>query len=212
MVANRHVLCRASRLSGLAHFRRLPRRSIEHFVTITFRVQLTCSCDPSRHRYPHPRQPFRRIRPYYAALRRPRYVRNRRRQPSRWGLPRVDHGRLVWRRNQRHPHTAWSGAPLASLTFRFFPADTANPTPARVRFLLVGAKGRKVTVSQGDRIIWSNFATPKGVWVESTDLVVDEFGRFSLTFGNDDPPWLEDNAETTRPLVFAVYDLELGVR
>ena len=105
---------------------------------------------------------------------------------------------------------AWSDTGT-SLHFRFFPAATTNPKQPTVRFLLVGAHGRDVTISQDDRMIWSGFAPKEGVWVEPVDLLVDEYGRFSLTFTNDDPPWLEDGTETGRHLVFAVYDLELGL-
>lgn len=105
---------------------------------------------------------------------------------------------------------AW-GSGHASLNFRYFPASPASPTPPKVQFLLIGAQGRHVTVSQGDRVLWSGFASQEGVRVEPTDILVDEFGRFTLTFDNADPAWLEDGTATGRHLVFAVYDLELGL-
>ena len=104
---------------------------------------------------------------------------------------------------------AWSDG-HASLNFQFFPESAAN-LPV-VRFILIGAHGKEVTISQGDHVIWSGHATQEGIPIEIRDITTDEFGRFALTFHSDDPPWFEDSTATGRPLVFAVYDLEMGLR
>ncbi len=104
---------------------------------------------------------------------------------------------------------SWAGD-RASLHFRFFPDDPS--TPPTIRLLIVGSHGKDVTISHGDRVIWAGHASQEGVPIEITDLAVDEFGRFTLTFDSDDPPWLEDGTASGRHLLFAVYDLELGVR
>lgn len=103
----------------------------------------------------------------------------------------------------------WSSGD-ARLRLRRYPSGPDVATTGQLHLNLLGATSCTVTVTQGDRELWTGTANREDHFLTLDNIEFNADGRAELRFHSSDPPFLESGDDSGRHLVFALYDLVGG--